>query len=184
MMLSLPQVITPVKSSLPIDQMQMGLDLLRTVHAALQDHTFVDGGILTALSGTMFTALEILEPVRDILNAAEREEPTQGVPSKLVEVINEYRTGDLAFRGWEKRGYPDELTAIEQTYGPPMRALQNWNSPLESLEDVREAVRLAFLEDAVLSDIATEPLRAALIYLEKITGWNESKGGPHDHRFE
>ncbi|HWT62504.1 MAG TPA: hypothetical protein VN150_07945 [Ochrobactrum sp.] len=88
----------------------------------------------------------------------------------LVETINEYRTGSAAFKGWENHGYPNEETAIEATYGPPMRALEEWNAPLESLEDVREAVRLAFTEQAIGDEMVSEPLRAALIYLEKTTG--------------
>lgn len=76
----------------------------------------------------------------------------------------------------EKLDYPDEEAAIAGTYGPPMEKLERWEAPAESLEDVREAIRLAFAEQALISDIATEPLRAALVYLEKVTGWKEQEG--------
>ncbi|MBQ0707872.1 hypothetical protein [Ochrobactrum sp. AP1BH01-1] len=172
---SLPDIIVPAKSRMPIDQMEMGLDLLRVVHAALQDHSFIDSGVLTALSGTMFTAFEMLEPVRDVLNRANRDEPpSQPAPGNLLEVIAQYREGDAAFHGWEARGYPNEEAAIAATYGPPALKLENWDRPLESLAEVREALRLAFNpDDAIISDMVKEPLRAALIYLEKITDWND-----------
>lgn len=62
-MISLPDITVPAVTRLPVDQMEMGLDLLRTVHAALQDHTFIDCDTLLALSGTMFVALDALGPV-------------------------------------------------------------------------------------------------------------------------
>jgi hypothetical protein len=89
-------------------------------------------------------------------------------------VIAQYREGDAAFHGWEARGYPNEEAAIAATYGPPALKLENWDRPLESLAEVREALRLAFNpDDAIISDMVKEPLRAALIYVEKITDWND-----------
>lgn len=176
-MSALPDVTIPAKNRLPIDQMEMGLDLLRTVHAGLQDHTFIDRDVLLAFSGTMFVALDVLEPVRDVLNKAHRETQNQTGESRLVKTINEFRAGSAAFSGWESRGYANEEEAVKCTYGPSVYALENWTDPLETLEDVREAVRMAFTEDAILADIVKEPLRAALIYLEKITGWKEPIGG-------
>jgi len=174
-MISLPDINVPARTRLPVDQMEMGLDLLRTVHAALQDHTFIDNDTLLALSGTMFVAFDVLGPVHSLLNKAHRETPpSKPAPGSLLDVIAQYREGDAAFNGWERRNYPNEEAAIAATYGPPVSKLENWDTPLESLAEVREALRLAFNpEDAIISDMVKEPLRAALIYLEKITGWND-----------
>jgi len=176
-MSALPDITTPSQTRPPIDQMDMGMDLLRTVHAGMQDLTFLDRDALLALNGTMFVAIDILQPVRDVLNKADRSAPAKRTSPSLSDVINKYLAGSAAFQGWEKFDYPDEEAAIAGTYGPPMERLENWNAPAESLEDVREAIRLAFAEQALISDIATEPLRAALVYLEKVTGWKEQEGG-------
>ncbi len=175
-MITLPDITVPARTELPIDQMDIGMDLLRTVHAGLQDHTFLDRDVLLAMSGTMFVAIDILQPVRNVLNKAERLAPANRTSPNLSDAINEYLAGSAAFQGWEKFDYPDEEAAIAGTYGPPMEKLERWDAPAESLEDVREAIRLAFAEQALISDIATEPLRSALIYLEKVTGWNEQEG--------
>lgn len=174
-MISLPDINVPAQTRLPVDQMDIGLELLRTVHAGLQDHTFIDNNTLLAFSGTLFVALEALAPVRDVLNKANRQtSPSKPAPGSLLEVIAQYREGDAAFQGWEARGYPNEEAAIAATYGPPALKLENWDKPLESIVEVREALRLAFNpDDAIISDMVKEPLRAALIYLEKITGWND-----------
>lgn len=174
---SLPDITVPAVTRMPVDQMDIGMGLIRTVHAAMQDHTFIDESVLLALSETMYTALEILEPVRDVLNRANRDEPpSQPAPGSLLNVIAQYREGDAAFHGWEGRGYPNEEAAIAATYGPPALKLENWDRPLESLVEVREALRLAFNpDDAIISDMVKEPLRAALIYLEKVTGWDRQE---------
>ncbi len=65
---------------------------------------------------------------------------------------------------------------MEETYGVPMRMLCNWQQPLTGLEEVREAIRIAFTEDAIIEDIAKAPLQQALIYLDKLTGWQEPTG--------
>ncbi|MGN7960515.1 hypothetical protein [Brucella sp. 22210] len=176
-MITLPDIYVPAQTRLPVDQMDIGLDLLRTVHAGLQDHTFIDNDTLLALSKTMFVALEALAPVRDVLNKANRETPLK-TPNheSLVEVIKDFHAGNLAFAGWERRGTNEE-EAIEATYGPALYKLENWQTPLSSIVEVREAVRLAFSpDDAILSDAVKGPLRAGLIYLEKVTGWNEPEG--------
>ncbi len=87
----------------------------------------------------------------------------------LVDMINEYRAGSAAFHGWENFNYPNEEIAIARTYGPAMSALSVWSAPVESLEEVREVVRLAISDEGTCDDIVKEPLRAALIYLEKTT---------------
>lgn len=70
----------------------------------------------------------------------------------------------------------DEDARVEETYGVPMRVLCNWQQPLTSLEEVREAIRIAFTEDAIIDEIAKAPLRQALVYLDKVTGWQEPTG--------
>lgn len=173
-MITLPDIAIPARTRLPVDQMEMGLDLLRTVHAALQDHTFIDRDTLLALSGTMFLAFDVLGPVHSLLNKAHRETlPSKPAPGSLLEVIGQYREGSRAFEGWERQNFPDEAAAVLATYGPAMDALTNWDGPVNRLDEVREAIRLAISEDAICDDIAKGPLRAALIYLEKATGWNE-----------
>lgn len=104
--------------------------------------------------------------------------PTQAPTSpSLIDAINDYREGSRAFLGWERREFADEEEAIEATYGPSMRILSDWNAPVVSLEEVREAIRLAFSEDTIIAEMISEPLRAALIYLDKITGWKNPEGG-------
>jgi hypothetical protein len=178
-MITLPDIFIPAKKRAPIDQMDQGMELLHTVHAALQDHSFIDDKTLLALSGTMFTVIETLGPVRELLNQAgcddgQIDSPKVDTPN-LLEAISEYQA---ACQRFEKQAEFDtresEGAAIEDTYAEPMRVLSEWNKPLQSLEEVREAIRLVFTEQAIADDTAKEPLRAALIYLEKITGW---KGG-------
>ncbi|ERT78121.1 hypothetical protein P052_01151 [Brucella melitensis 02-7258] len=179
-MISLPDITVPAVTRLPVDQMEMGLDLLRTVHAALQDHnTFIDCDTLLALSGTMFVALDALGPVHSLLSKAHRETPpSKPAPGSLLEVIAQYREGSAAFKGWEEQGYSDEAAALAATYGPAMDALTNWDGPVNRLDEVCEAIRLAISEDAICDDLARAPLRAALIYLEKATGWKEPERSP------
>lgn len=100
-MSALPDITTPSQTRLPVDQMDMGMDLLRTVHAGMQDHTFLYRDALIALSGTMFVAIDILQPVRDVLNKAERSAPVKRTSPNLSDVINEYLAGSAAFQGWK-----------------------------------------------------------------------------------
>lgn len=174
-MSALPDITTQSQTRLPIDQMDMGMDLLRTVHAGMQDHTFLDRDTLHALNGTMFVAIDILQPVRDVLNKAERLAPTKRTSPNLSEAIHEYLVESAAFQEWESRS-KNEDEALAGTHGPSLEKLETWEAPAQSLEDVRDAIRLAFAEQALISDISTKPLQAALAYLEKITGWNEPEG--------
>ncbi|WP_420959323.1 hypothetical protein [Brucella sp. IR073] len=77
-MIPVQDIIIPPKTRAPIDQMDQGMDLLRTVLAALQDQSFLDRTILQALTGVVFTAIETLEPVRAALNNAGTPEAQKG----------------------------------------------------------------------------------------------------------
>lgn len=90
--------------------------------------------------------------------------------TNLVETVQEFRRGLRQIADMPR--FPSqeaENEAAEQTYAPSMRSLCHWNTPITSIEEVREAIRLAFDEDAVIDQIAAAPLRAALEYLERIT---------------
>lgn len=95
----------------------------------------------------------------------------------LIEAINAFHT---ARNRHSKRGdfvsIEEEDAWVEETYGVPMRMLCNWQQPLTNLEEVREAIRIAFTEGAIIDDIAKAPLRQALVYLDKLTDWQESTG--------
>lgn len=90
-------------------------------------------------------------------------------PSKpnLVDTVREFRAGLKQIAEMASfASQEEEDAAAEQTYAPPMRALCRWDRPLESLDEVREAIRLAIDEDAIIDQIAEAPLRAALAYLD------------------
>lgn len=95
----------------------------------------------------------------------------------LIDVLNAFHTARN--RHSKRQGFvsiEEEDAWVEETYGTPMRTLCNWQQPLTSLEEVREAIRIAFTEDAIIDDIAKAPLRQALVYLDKLTDWHEPAG--------
>lgn len=97
--------------------------------------------------------------------------------ANLVETISAFHAATNRFSTRKDfASLKDEDAWVEETYGVPMRVLCNWQQPLTSLEEVREAIRIAFTEDAIIDDIAKAPLIQALIYLETVTGWQEPEG--------
>lgn len=98
--------------------------------------------------------------------AQDRAECSEGTPS-LINAIQEYRAGIESFNAIpEADTIEEEEAVVEATYGPPMNKLCDWDQPLQSLQEVRAAIQLAFDEKAVVDDVAGAPLRAALAYLE------------------
>lgn len=95
----------------------------------------------------------------------------------LVETISAFHAATNRFSTRQDFTSAKEEDAwVEETYGTPVRTLCNWQQPITSLEEVREAIRIAFTEDAIIDDIAKAPLRQALFYLDKLTGWQEPTG--------
>ena len=52
----------------PIDQMDVGISLVKTAWLAMQDTGWVDADALMAISETLELALSILKPVREMIN--------------------------------------------------------------------------------------------------------------------
>ena len=95
----------------------------------------------------------------------------------LVDAINAFHAArNRHSKRQDFTSIKDEDAWVEEAYGVPMRVLCNWQQPLTSLEEVREAIRIAFTEDAIIDDIAKAALRQALVYLDKLTDWHEPAG--------
>ena len=84
----------------------------------------------------------------------------------LLDAINAFRAGDAAYAAQD--GEDEE--AIEATYGPPFRALSEWEQPATSLVAVREAVRLAVERGGICCPASEAALTAALAYLDQEGG--------------
>ncbi|PSJ57403.1 hypothetical protein C7I85_22730 [Mesorhizobium soli] len=57
----------------PIDQMDEGMDMLRTCWAALQDMSVLDDKMVLSIRCTLAVAIETLKPVRETVNKAHGE---------------------------------------------------------------------------------------------------------------
>ncbi|OYR13058.1 twin-arginine translocation signal domain-containing protein [Brucella thiophenivorans] len=96
------------------------------------------------------------------------------VPDPMLELIQAYRAGKIAFNDIPDHLIPtveDENRAIDETYGPYMEAiLRNGENTPEttSIAGVREAIRLALEEDTIIDCMSENALRSALRYLETV----------------
>ncbi|WP_420959322.1 hypothetical protein [Brucella sp. IR073] len=150
-------------SPLPLDaSQQMDLQVVNTLAIVARDRA---DGVCQQIEGFHSDA------------SAQESAPVARAPG-LLRAFAEYQAACQAFNSRpEFKSSKDEAAAVEATYGPPMRVLSEWDQPLESLEEVREAIRFAFTEQAICDDMVKQPLQAALTYLEKVTGWKDPVGG-------
>lgn len=68
----LPSMTSPA----PIDQMDVGISLVKTAWLAMQDTGWVDDEALMAISETLELALRTLKPVRALLNEQHGRVPS------------------------------------------------------------------------------------------------------------
>lgn len=61
-------ITLPAKTIAPVDQMDEGMDMLRTCWAGLQDMTILDDKMILSIRCTLDHAIETLQPVRAMLN--------------------------------------------------------------------------------------------------------------------
>jgi hypothetical protein len=67
-------IVLPEKKIATIDQMDAGMDLLRTVWLALQERGSLDDTMLDAVANTLNDAINTLGPVREAVNKAHGED--------------------------------------------------------------------------------------------------------------
>ncbi|MHB2265686.1 hypothetical protein [Aliihoeflea sp. PC F10.4] len=86
----------------------------------------------------------------------------------LLNLITEYRKQSAVFAA-----IPDDVLTkqnepefVASTYGPSMCLLADEAPEATSLAGVREAIRLAFDEDAFVCRLSENALRSALAYLD------------------
>lgn len=86
----------------------------------------------------------------------------------LLDTITEYRKQIALFNAIPDGDLTKENEAsyVASTYEPAMRKLLYDTPPTTSLEGVREALRLAFKEDAFSCRLSENALRSALTFLE------------------
>ena len=95
-------------------------------------------------------------------------EISRGPIDPLLATIQEYRSGVERFSALEKSTVTQENEArlVEETYGPLMDQLINWNTPAVSVEGAIAALKL-MEESDVFSDVMGETMsRAVLSFLE------------------
>lgn len=87
----------------------------------------------------------------------------------MLETITEYRRQVAVFAA-----IPDEALTkdseqeyVAATYEPMMRVLLDETPETTSIAGVREAIRLAFVENAFLCRLSENCLRSALAYLDR-----------------
>lgn len=66
-------IILPAQKKHAIDQMDEGMDILRTVWCALHARQNLAEAEMDALANTLNTAILVLEPVREAINVAHGE---------------------------------------------------------------------------------------------------------------
>lgn len=94
--------------------------------------------------------------------------PVLAMKDPLLDTIKEYREQLAAFNAIpiENLTKEAEHEYAEATYEPSFDRLMNDTPETTSLDGVREAIRLAFEEDAFCCRISENALRSALAYLE------------------
>ncbi|SEH78697.1 hypothetical protein SAMN05216228_1008103 [Rhizobium tibeticum] len=89
----------------------------------------------------------------------------------LLEAITAYREGLAALRAIREQITRDnEDGLVEQTYGPHMRALLEWDKAAISRQSAIEAMKLMAEEDVFVDEIGEALRRAVLGYLESLKG--------------
>ncbi|MDI7865062.1 hypothetical protein MRS76_24400 [Rhizobiaceae bacterium n13] len=100
------------------------------------------------------------------MNIATNNTHTAGNPADpIIAAIDAYHAGNAAYCA-----QPDEDdAAIEATYGPPLRVLEDWDQPALTRQGAIAALQLAKKEDGGIScsPIVGNMLDAALAYFEK-----------------
>ena len=106
--------------------------------------------------------LEIEEALGDLMALV-------GEPDPMVEAIAAYRKAAKEFARLPQiivAGFED--AHVEATYGPILTSLTENPPAVTSLEGVREAIRLAFDENAFCSQLSEAVLKSALSYLDEV----------------
>lgn len=89
----------------------------------------------------------------------------------VLAAVQAYRVGTKAFEAipsWDHHKHGGEEAVIEKTYGPPMRVLNDWDTPCKTREGAIAALQHALEEGDAFScsDSLTSMTRAALNFLE------------------
>lgn len=89
----------------------------------------------------------------------------------VLAAVQAYRIGTKAFESipsWDHHKHGGEEAVIEKTYGPPMRVLNNWDTPCRTRNGAIAALQHALEEGDAFScsDSLTSMTRAALNFLE------------------
>jgi hypothetical protein len=90
-----------------------------------------------------------------------------GNDDPLVAAIQAYEEGNAKFCSIPSVvSDPNEERWIAETYGPPMKVLQDWEDPARSMEGVIRALKVLDDDSLVLDGIGTSLLYACRAYLE------------------
>ncbi len=112
------------------------------------------------LSGEAWSkAAELEEEIRELSIQIETTDP-------MTEAIKAYRDGVKKFADLPD-SREDESANVEATYGPIQTALTDNPPEVTSIEGVRDAIRLAFDEEAFCCRMSEAVLKSALAFLDR-----------------
>lgn len=88
----------------------------------------------------------------------------------LLNAIKAFHAGCAAYSAdsaeYEERG--EEGVLVEATYGPPMKALCNWDTPAQSPASAIEALKLIKSEKMLIDNMGEAMIDAAIGFLEAL----------------